>query len=414
MGRLCGVALALLAGVGCVPRYAGEPAMRYAELSYASPDGTPWPLQTLRITELRERHGMHADFDIRYVELNPEGKRTLVFVHGLGSYLKFWRYQLDHFAAQGYRVLALDMVGFGKSDKPASFPYTMEAMAEVLRIFVERTEAHHPVIIGHSMGGQTALSYAIRYPDALGAMVLVAPAGFEKFGRGEKLWFRRVFGTTLIKSGGEADVRASIRYNNFNRWSSDFEWLVEERLRTAKSDEFDAYAYANVKSVHGLLEDEFVRDNLKHITAPTLIVHGDMDRLIPNRYLHGGSTRGIMEYGHERIAGSELVTLEGCGHTVQIDCAPELNATLAGFLNELPPPPPKPAAPPPIPEPPPPPPVPAPPPVVPDPPPVEPVAPPDEEPSTDPDTVPPEAPPVPAPSPPAPAPSSPDASNPPG
>jgi len=341
---LATLALGVLA-VGCVPRYAGAPAMSYDEVSYASPDGQAWPLKTLRITELRERHGMHTDIDLSYVELNPEGKRTLVFVHGLGSYLKFWRYQLDHFAAQGYRVLALDMVGYGKSDKPASFPYTMEAMAEVLRIFVARTEAGAPVILGHSMGGQTALSYAIRFPEALEGLVLVAPAGFEEFGRGEKLWFESVFSTNLIKGGREVDVWGAIRYNNFNRWQSDYEWLVEERIRTAKSEAFDQYAYANVKSVQGLLDNEFVRGNLDKIETPTLIVHGDMDRLIPNRFLHGGTTRGVMEYGHEGIAGSQLITLEGCGHTVQIDCSGELNQTLQAFLNELPPPrPPEPAA----------------------------------------------------------------------
>ncbi|MEM9874535.1 MAG: alpha/beta hydrolase [Myxococcota bacterium] len=327
------------AASGCAHRYAAAPALAYRDIPYTAVDGTAWPEKRLRITELQERHQMHAPFDVHYVELNPSGARTLVFVHGLGSYLKFWRYQLDHFAEAGYRVLALDMVGFWKSDKPASFPYTMEAMAEVVRIFAHRTKAQRPVLVGHSMGGQTALSYAIRYPEALAGLVLVAPAGFEMFGRGERLWFKSVFGVNFIKSGREEDVRASIRVNNFNRWRSGYEWLVEERIRTAKNDDFDAYAYANVRSVQGLLDNDFVRENLRHVGAPTLITHGDVDRLIPNRFLHGGTTRSLMERAQAQIPGARLETLGGCGHTLQIDCAEALNETIGTFLESLPAPP---------------------------------------------------------------------------
>ncbi|MCA9646488.1 MAG: alpha/beta hydrolase, partial [Myxococcales bacterium] len=94
-----------------------------------------------------------------------------------------------------------------------------------------------------------------------------------------------------------------------------------------------AYAYANVKSVHGLLDNEFVRSNLKRVNVPTLIVHGDRDRLIPNPFLHGGNTVDIMEYGHANISGSRLVTLSGCGHSLQLDCHEEFNREALQFLK---------------------------------------------------------------------------------
>jgi hypothetical protein len=90
----------------------------------------------------------------------------------LGSNLKFWRYQLDLFARKGHRVIALDLPGYGKSDKPASFPYTMESFADVVRELARALAIEHPILVGHSMGGHTALAYAVRWPDEPRALVL--------------------------------------------------------------------------------------------------------------------------------------------------------------------------------------------------------------------------------------------------
>ena len=320
----------------CVTSYAGDVALDYADIPYASVEGEAWPAAFLPVPEVSERYGLPEHTSICYVELNRSGDRPLVFIHGLGSYLKFWRYQLDALAADGYRVIAIDMLGYGKSDKPAMFPYTMEAMADVVHEVVTALGVDKPVLVGHSMGGQTALSYGIRYPKELGGLVLTAPAGFERFSKKEKAWFRKVFTVGLIKSSNEEAIWGSIRRSNFNHWHADYEWMIEERVRTAKNRDFNAYAYANVRSVHGLTENDFVRNNLDKVKVPTVIIHGTADRLIPNPYMHGGETSQIMAYGHAHIPGSTLVSLAGCGHMVQMDCADSYNRELKKFLGSLP------------------------------------------------------------------------------
>jgi pimeloyl-ACP methyl ester carboxylesterase len=329
--------LLALAGLatGCAASYAARAPLSFQDFEYASPEGRPWPLARLALEETAARYQLARAPEVAYVELNPEGERTLVFIHGLGSYLKFWRYQLDTFAAQGYRVLAVDLPGYGKSDKPGTFPYTMEAMGDVVRELVRKTGARRPVLVGHSMGGQTALSYAIRYPEELSALVLTSPAGFEHFSRREKAWFKRVFSTTLVKSTPEYGVWGSVRQNNFERWRPELEWLIEERMRVVKSPEFDAYAYANVRTVEGLTKNDFVRESLDRVAVPTLIIFGEDDRLIPNPFLHGGEARDIMAYGHANIRGSKLVGLAGCGHTVQMDCPQEYNEQVLAFLQGM-------------------------------------------------------------------------------
>lgn len=326
--------LALTVSLGCVPTFASKGTLNFADYPYTSVSDEPWPEHDIVLDSITEKYGLGIDARVHYIELNPEGDKTVVFVHGLGSYLKFWRYQVDAFAAKGYRVLALDMIGYGKSVKPASFPYTMESMAEVVRAFVKAKGLDRPVLAGHSMGGHTSLVYAINYPDELSALVLTAPAGFEKFSAKEREWFRSVVTVGLIKSAPESALWGSIRRNNFWRWSDDYLWLIEERARVRSSDEFDQYAYANVKSIQGLTYTEFTRQSLGAVRVPTMIIFGDKDRLIPSRFMHGAPTRVVMNYGHRGIANSELVELEGCGHSVQLDCHDEYNERVLGFLGE--------------------------------------------------------------------------------
>jgi pimeloyl-ACP methyl ester carboxylesterase len=330
------IALALAA---CTPRYSALPPRPYAEIPYAGPAGQPWPVAWRELPETARSLGMARPPRVAYVELGKGGpKGTLVFIHGLGSYLKFWWFQLDAFAADGWHVVALDLPGYGKSDKPASFPYTMEAMADAARELVATLGVTRPILVGHSMGGQTALSWAIRYPDEVRALVLTSPAGFETFSPREKAWFRSVFASALVKKAPEYAIWGSVAQANFQRFRPELEWLVEDRVRVIGTPDFDAYAYAQVRSVQGLSENDFVRQGLGQIKAPTLVVFGEEDRLIPNPFMHGGWTRDVMASGAAAIPGARLEGLAGCGHSVQLDCPEEYGAVTRRFLASLPPP----------------------------------------------------------------------------
>src|SRR5277367_3813679 len=91
---LVGALLTVL--VGCTPRYSTLPPLPFAEFKYAGPSGKPWPIAYTQLPETAKAYGMDKAPKIAYVELNPQGtKGNLVFIHGLGSYLKFWYFQLD-------------------------------------------------------------------------------------------------------------------------------------------------------------------------------------------------------------------------------------------------------------------------------------------------------------------------------
>jgi pimeloyl-ACP methyl ester carboxylesterase len=335
--RVLVAAITAAAVAGCAPRYSSRPPLAFEDLPYVGPDGEAWPVAYRELPETARAHGMARPPKVAYVELGRGSEKgTLVFVHGLGSYLKFWWYQLDAFAKDGWHVVALDLPGYGKSEKPASFPYTMEAMADAARELVIGLGVERPIVVGHSMGGQTALSWAIRHPDELRALVLTAPAGFETFSAREKAWFKRSYTVSLVKGVPEYGIWGTVAQANFQRFRPELRWLVEERVRLVDAPEFEQYAYAQVRSVQALSENDFVRQSLAGVKAPTLIVFGEEDRLIPNPFMHGGFPRDVFEVGHRAIAGSRLVGLDGCGHAVQLDCPEEYRAAVQEFLAALP------------------------------------------------------------------------------
>ena len=103
------------------------------------------------------------------------GDTTLVFLHGYGESLLAWSGLLRHFTGQ-YRVLAIDLPGFGMSDPlPDSAGY--DAYLRVLETLIGRETTGPVVVIGHSMGGELAAGLALADPGRVVGAILIAPAG---------------------------------------------------------------------------------------------------------------------------------------------------------------------------------------------------------------------------------------------
>jgi len=103
------------------------------------------------------------------------GDTTVVLLHGYGEHLLTWRGIFDP-VARRYRVLAVDLPGFGISDKPKG-PYTLAAQTERVRALLDRWTEGPLVLVGHSMGGAIATATALDLPQRVVGVVLIAPAG---------------------------------------------------------------------------------------------------------------------------------------------------------------------------------------------------------------------------------------------
>jgi len=283
-----------------------------------------------------------ADFDYGFptkkVLSNPsisfidegKGKQTIVLVHGLASNAGFWRYNISELAKQ-YRVIAVDLPGYGKSQKDY-YLYNMSFFADQIKRLVDELKIDKFIYVGHSMGGQVGINFALRFPERLEKLVLASPAGFEEFEQGEGDWLRSVMTVAGVKKTTEEGIRRNLSMN-FYTWSDKWEWMVEERVRMAKAKEFDDFSYAVVRSVNGML-DEPTWDKLDKISVPTLVIYGKYDGLIPNPYLNPGTTAEVFEAGAKSIPNQTLHQIDNCGHMLQIEKPEEFNETVLNFLQK--------------------------------------------------------------------------------
>ena len=283
-----------------------------------------------------------ADFDYGFptkkVLSNPSisfidkgaGKQTIVLVHGLASNAGFWRYNISELAKH-YRVIAVDLPGYGKSQKNY-YLYNMTFFADQIKRLVDELKIDKFIYVGHSMGGQVGINFAIRFPERLEKLILASPAGFEEFEQGEGDWLRSVMTVAGVKKTSEEGIRRNLSMNFFT-WTDKWEWMVEERVRMAKAKEFDDFSYTVVRSVNGML-DEPTWDKLDKITVPTLVIYGRYDGLIPNPYLNPGTTDDVFKSGAKVIPNCTLHQIDNCGHMLQIEHLEEFNTTVLDYLQK--------------------------------------------------------------------------------
>jgi pimeloyl-ACP methyl ester carboxylesterase len=307
----------LAAGLGlsaCVGgfRYRDAAPLPFSQLDYG------FPVQT----------ALH-DPQVAYVDVGA-GPETLILIHGLASNLGFWRYNIPALAER-YRVIAIDLPGYGRSAKSGDYPYTLSFFAESIRDLVAELGLEHVTLVGQSMGGQIAMVTALQHPESVDRLVLVDPAGIEAFSAGEGAWLRSVYTIAGIRATPEDAVRRNLVLN-FHEWDDRLEWMVEERVRLARTDEFDQFANAVIHSVGAML-DEPTAPFLERITQPTLIVYGEHDGLIPNPYLHPGFARDIFREGAERIPDAALVEIGDAGHLVMLERPEAFNQAVLDWLR---------------------------------------------------------------------------------
>ena len=208
-----------------------------------------------------------GDIRLRVVRAG-RGDTTLLLLHGYGESLMGYRAVFDALARR-YRVIAVDLPGFGLSDKPDA-PYDLASYRRRLGDFLERWTRGPVVVVGHSMGGEVAAALALDHPDRVIAAVLIAPAGFalQPFLAGAK-------DVPSDARGWVASVLSAAMP------PQDPDWLEEPSRVGAYTPATDP-AYRNA-ATRVLAEFDFValRDSFGDIHQPVLLIWGRQDPTIP-------------------------------------------------------------------------------------------------------------------------------------
>jgi pimeloyl-ACP methyl ester carboxylesterase len=269
---------------------------------------------------------------INTVELGPEedrGTQPLVFVHGLSGSWPNWLEQLPAFAAT-HRVITLDLPGFGHSPMPRQ-EISISGYARMLEQLLAHLGVDAAAVVGNSMGGFIAAELAIAHPQRVERLVLISAAGISTHnhrGSVTVLPAMRTLERSLMAAAAwtatKSDTVARRRHLRdaalgvVVRHPSKLDpALAAEQIRGAGKPGF-------IEGFEAVLHYE-IRERLREIACPTLIVWGDSDRLI--------SVRDADVFA-ELIPNSRKVVFGDTGHMSMLERPEAFNALLEEFLAE--------------------------------------------------------------------------------
>ena len=260
-----------------------------------------------------------------HVEDTGGNGRPVVLIHGWPLSAESWKAQVPVLKDAGYRVVAYDRRGFGRSDKPAD-GYEYDTLADDLAGVIDDLKLQDVTLVGFSMGGGEVARYIARHgqqrlhsvvfaaavppyllqtPDNPDGPLTQAKADEMRQGlESDRAAFFDGFTTGFFSANGVLKVSEKQRQEAIA--------LCEQSDQTAALGCMNAFATTDF------------REDLKKVTVPTLVLHGDSDGTVP----YAGSGKRT----HAAIAGSEAVVLKDAPHGCNASHAEQFNAALVAFL----------------------------------------------------------------------------------
>jgi len=291
------VALVVIAGIGFWTR----PVSYFNEATYLRECLSGAESRTVQV----------AGHRVHYVAEGPADGPVVVLVHGLGGSAEEWHNLAPYLVKAGFRVYLPDLIGFGRSEKPADFSYAVHDEAEVVVGFLDALSLKQVDLGGSSMGGWIVQLVAARHPERVRRLMLFDAAGIYE----APAWDTRLF---TPATPGELDQLDALLMPHPPRVP---EFVARDILRYSKER-----AWIVQRAVATMLTGQDATDSLlPGLKMPVLIVWGAEDHITP---LSQG------EKMHRLIPQSELEVFTGCGHVAQMQCSSKIGPKVVEFVRQ--------------------------------------------------------------------------------
>lgn len=256
-----------------------------------------------------------------YVEdLNPTGRKTILFIHGWPGSHKLFEYQFNQLPKLGYRCIGIDTRGFGDSDKPFH-GYDFSTLSDDVKCIIDTLKLQDITLAGHSNGGAIAIKYMARHNgkgvSKLALFAAVSPSLIKRpnfpYGLNKETVLELIQGTYTDRPKMLKNFGDTFFYRDITDAFS--EWFFQLGLQAAG---WSTAAIANTWINEVLFSD------LAKIYVPTLIIHGIHDKVVP--YELGMITNQL-------INNSVLIPFKFSGHASFYDERDHFNEELAKFID---------------------------------------------------------------------------------
>jgi pimeloyl-ACP methyl ester carboxylesterase len=296
------------------PAHWGAVSANFEEIPY------PYPVHFLELNRFQQ------DIRMAYMDVPPSGRengQTVFIQHGMNFYSEAYTPTIKALSAAGFRVIAVDRIGYGKSTKPI-LPYSFNFVAANMKSLLDELEIDEVAIFGHSMGGMTVSRFAMVYPDITTHVVMVNQIGLTDQ-RQSRPW------RDPFAGGGTTTYQSILRgHQNYFplRWPPEHLEFVRRQFGQTMSGEWNRVA--QVRRLQGqMLYDDPVVYDWQHIETKALVIGGEEDGLVDD-------FPTLAHNVNNELQNSTILLYPGVGHAPQIEIPDLFHADLIRFLKSDP------------------------------------------------------------------------------
>ncbi|HZP74988.1 MAG TPA: alpha/beta hydrolase [Pseudolabrys sp.] len=277
-----------------------------------------------------------------FMDVKPQAPngRTIVLFHGKNFCAATWDTTITALRFAGYRVIAIDQIGFCKSSKPEHYQYSFAQLAENTRALLKSRGIEHAIILGHSMGGMLAIRYALMFPEAVDTLVLVDPLGLEDWQAAGVPYasIDSLFDTEL-KTSAESIKAYQRKFYYHGEWRPDYDrWVY------MLAGMFAGAGKASVAWSQALTSDMIftqpVVHELSRVKPRTVLMIGGRDRTAPgaNRAPPDVAARlgrypELARRAVQMMQHAQLTEFPELGHAPQVEAPEQFQRTLIEVLQ---------------------------------------------------------------------------------
>jgi len=266
-------------------------------------------------------HAEHSNFveidgvKIHFQEFGVTNDPVMILIHGYTASTYVWKTVAPEFAEQGYRVIAIDLIGYGFSEKPGWFDYSIASQSRMILRFMNRLGIGKATMIGSSYGGAVCSWFTLDNPERVEKLVL---AGSVINNRPMEHPLMKVVRQPAIGESLTPFLIDSKRFLQFRMEGTidpaNHHLITEERINSVIRPLRAADAHHSLLTTIRNWDANRIEEDSHLIDCPTLLIWGDNDTVIP---------RGNGEKLYDRILNSRFVVFNNCGH-VPMEEKPEL------------------------------------------------------------------------------------------